>query len=244
MTVDIRLDIAQLDHQACVRALLPRLVEHCAAKAQPNELDRFLARLGPDAANAACALLDDMSVDARDRMIVWLVSAHEERMRNSANRRLGALLGDNVVRIGRFCAVDRPGSRLMMQASDVAVDWQALLKSPVVGEGIDRLGGENSILKGAAKLVIQMGSHLSGESLERQGISLFNTERVKRRLTDVLQDALRQEGLDVTIEALTVERSGAAPLPVQATADEGMIPDAFEDELLDALAKQVRKLRG
>ena len=239
--MDIRLEIAQLDHQACVRALLPRLVAHCAAKTQPNELDRFLAQLGPYAASAACALLDDMSADERDRMIVWLVSAHEERMRSSANRRLGALLGENVVRIGRFCALDRPGSRLTMQASDVAVDWQTLLKSPVVDEGIDRLGGENSILKGAAKLVLQMGAHLSGENLERQGILLLNTERVKRRLTEVLQDALRQEGLDVTIEALTVERSGASSLPAQAAA--GTLPSAFEDGFLNALAAQVKKQR-
>ena len=241
--MDICLDIERIDHEACVRALLPRLVEHCAAKAQPNELDKFLARLGPDAAPAACALLRDMDADAKDRMIVWLIASHEERMRASANRHLARLFGAGVIQIGRLLAVDRPGSRLSLRAANVAADWAALLRSPAVGEGIDRLGSENSVLKGAARLVLQMGSHLSNESLERQGVALLRSERVKRRLIAVMQDALRQEGLAVTIADLTVEQGGALSVSAERS-DEGLIPDAFEDDLMDALVAQIRKMRS
>ena len=108
--LNIQLDVARADYRRCVEVLLPQLVEHCAAKTAPNETDRFLSGLGAEAVPAACALLGEMSADDKDRMVVWLVSAHEERMRNSANRHLAELFGASIVRIGHFAAVDRPGS--------------------------------------------------------------------------------------------------------------------------------------
>lgn len=240
--LDIRLEIAQVNYQKCVEVLLPQLVEHCASKESPNELDKFLAKLGPDAAPAACALLDDMSVDAKDKMVVWLVSAHEERMRNSANRHLAELLGAPIIRIGHFLAIDRPGSRLTLLAEQVNTDYPALLRSPLVEDGVDQIGSENGILKSAAKLALQMGRRMSGENLEKQGLLLLNSAKVKSKLTEVLQEAVRQAGLDVTLEDVSVERSGAILLPEQLSKDEGLLPDAFEDELLDALARRARAM--
>ena len=239
--MDIVLELAQVNHRRCVEVLLPRLVEHCAAKTQPNELDRFLAELGADAAPAACALLDEMDVDRKDRMIVWLVSAHETRMRNSANRHLAELLGRDVIRIGRFFALDRPGSRLSLCAADVAVDWSALLHSEAVRDGVEQLSGENSILKGAAMLVLRMSAHLPNESLEKQGVALLNSDLVKRRLMSVLQDAVRQEGLDVTLEDLSVrpsDLSSAAAAPDLS----GVLSPAFEREWKDALLRKRAEL--
>ena len=51
----IQLEIQGIQYEKCVEALLPQLVEHCAAKMAPNELDRFLASLGADAVPAAPA---------------------------------------------------------------------------------------------------------------------------------------------------------------------------------------------
>ena len=240
--MDIVLELAQVNHRKCVEVLLPRLVEHCAAKAQPNELDRFLADLGADAAPAACALLDGMNADEKDRVIVWLVSAHEARMRSSANRHLAELLGGNVIRIGHFRAIDRPGSRLALCASDVAVDWSALLHSEAVQDGVEQLGGENSILKGAALLVLRLSAHLPNESLEKQGMALLNSELVKRRLMAVLQDAVRQEGLDVTPEDLSVRPS--EPASAAAPDLSGVLDAAFERELKAALLAKREALRG
>ncbi len=238
--MDIYLELAQVNHRSCVEILLPRLVEHCAAKTQPNELDHFLADLGADTAPAACALLDGMDADEKDRVIVWLVSAHEERMRRSANRHLAELLGPDIIRIGRFLAVDRPGSRLSLRASDVTVDWAALLHSEAVRDGVEQLGGENSILKGAALLVLRMSAHLPNESLEKQGITLLNSDLVKRRLMTVLQDAVRQEGLDVTLEDLSVRASEASPASAPDLG--GVLSVSFERELKEALLKKRSEL--
>lgn len=243
--LSIKLEVGQINYRKCVEAMLPPLVEHCAAKENPNELDKFLAKLGNDAAPAACAVLDGMDVDAKDKMVVWLVTAHEERMRNSANRHLAELLGGPVIRIGRFVAQDRPGSRLSLQALQVEIDYAALLASPAVADGIEQIGGEHSVLKGAAKLAVQMGSRLPPAQLEKYCATLLNSEKVKGKLMSALTEALRQTGLDVTLDDFVVESGDVIELPASLPdPDEGMIPDAFEDELLNALAAQVRKLRG
>ena len=209
--MDIRLELAAVDHKKCVEALLPALVKHCAAKEQPNELDRFLAGLGADASRAAAAVLDRMSTDEKDKAVVWLVSAHEERMRASANRHLAELFGAPVIRIGRLLAVDRPGSDLTLRAAQVAIDYPALVQSPVVADGVERLGQENSVLKGAAKLALRLSAHLSNDNLERQSILLLNSGQVKRRLMAVLQTAVAQAGLEVTVCDMAAEPDGVSP---------------------------------
>ena len=239
--LNIQLDVARADYRRCVEVLLPQLVEHCAAKTAPNETDRFLAGLGAEAVPAACALLDEMSADDKDRMVVWLVSAHEERMRNSANRHLAGLFGASIVRIGHFAAVDRPGSRLALLAEQVDIDYAALLRSAAVSEGIERIGSEYGILKSAAKLAVQMGTHLSGESLEKQGLMLLNSARVRQRLMDALQDAVRQAGLDVELESVTAERAAAILLPQSGAQP---LPSAFEEQMMQRLADKAAALRN
>lgn len=239
----IRLEIEQVNYKKCVESMLPALVEHCAAKADPNELDKFLAALGADAVPAACAVLEEMSADDRDKMVVWLVGAHEERMRNSANRHLAELTAGPIIRIGRLVARDRPGSRLSLQALQVEIDYPALLASPIVGEGIESIGSEHSILKGAAKLAVQMGLHMSPTSMEKYSVALLNSEMIKRRLMDVFSDALRQTGMDVVLADFTVESTDVIELPETLPAsEEGARCDTFADALLAALAARARKL--
>lgn len=239
--LDIRLVLSKINYRKCIEVLLPPLVEHCASKSAPNELDTFLAKLGPDAARAACAVLDGMSVDGRDKMVVWLVSAHEERMRNSANRHLSELFGAPLVRIGHFAALDRPGNRLSLLATQIDADYASLLHSPLVKEGVAQLGQENAILKGAAQLALQFGAYLPPESLEKYGLGLLNAEGVKQRLKGALQEGVLQAGLDAEIEDMFVEQSGAGPLP--DAAGDNAVPDSFEKELLGALSAQAEALR-
>ena len=214
--LDIRLELSEVNHRKCLEVLLPPLVEHCASKTEPGELDRFLAGLGKEAVPAACSLLEEMDADGRDSVVVWLVSAHEERLRSSANRHLAGLLGDGVVSVGRFAALDRPGSRLALLAAGVEADYPRLLKSSLVKEGIEQLGKEHAVLKGAAMLAVQMGLHMSADSLEKQALIMLNSARLKQRIVEARQDGVRQAGLEVTVEDAAVERSAAAMPPQSA----------------------------
>lgn len=236
--LDLRLELAEINYKKCVESMLPPLVEHCAAKVNPNSFDRFLAGLGKDAVPAAAATLDEMDADAKDMTVVWMISAHEERLRNSANRHLAEALGGDMIRIGRLVALDRPGSRLALVASQVEVDYNALLNSPLVGDSIDKLGSEHSVLKGAAKLVLSLGSILPADSLEKQSIALIGSGRVKDKLMTMLGDTLRKAGLEVTIEDMSVEAASgryAEPTPV---------PAAFEQELMRSLTAKAQALRS
>ena len=238
--LDIRLELGRINYQSCVEAMLPPLVEHCAAKEHPGELDRFLAKLGTDAVPAACAVLDGLNGEEKDRLLVWLIMGHEQRLRNGANRHLAELFGGPLVKIGHFIALDRAGSRLSLLAEQVAIDYAALLKSPVVTDGVEQIGGDNTVLKGAAKLLLQMGSYLSPEALEKQGLNLLNSRRVKEKLMSVLSDALRQAGLDIELEDMVAELSTTIHLP--QSLDGASVPDGYEKELMDALTAQVQKM--
>lgn len=239
------MELERINYRSCVEALLPPLVEHCAAKSEPNELDRFLTKLGPDAAPVVCSILYGMDDAAKNKMVVWLAGAHEERMRNAANRHLAELLGGPVIRVGRLLVAELPEGRMALEAARVEVDYPALLKSPLAAEGIERLGAENGLLKGAAKLAMQLGAHMSSEQLEKSCLTMLNSDKLKARLMAMLTDAIARAGLDVVPSNLTVEDGSVIRLPesLTDTSGQGLIPDAFEDALMDALAARLRTLR-
>lgn len=236
----IQLEIREIQYEKCIEALLPQLVEHCAAKSAPNDLDRFLASLGPDAVPAACAVLKTLNADERDQMVVWLTSAHEERMRNSANRHLAELTGGPMIHIGRLLAVDQPGSRLFLKAAQVQIDYPALLKSAFVRDGIQQIGTEHALLKGAAKLAVQMGSRMSPENLEKYCITLLNSGKIKGKLMAVLADGLLHAGLAITVADMVVqsERPGAF-----TGAGTSHVPAAFEEKLKASLLAWIQENR-
>ena len=165
-------------------------------------------------------------------------------MRSAANRRLAELLGGAQIRIGYLIARDRPGSRMTLLATQVQIDYAALLNHPLIAGSVERIGGDNGILKGAAKLALQMGAHMSPENLEKQCVSLLNSRRIKERMMSTLTDALHQAGLDIEVEDMAAESNTVIQLPETLDPDEGLIPDAFEEELMDALVAQLRKLHG
>ncbi|MBQ9458890.1 MAG: hypothetical protein IJU66_03055 [Oscillospiraceae bacterium] len=240
--LDICLEVASINYRKCVELLLPQLIEHCAGKREPNELDRYLASLGTEAVAAACSLLEEMNADEKDELIVWLVAAHEERLKNAANRELAGVLGGDIVRIGRFAAVDRPGDKLTLLATQVAVDYPRLLGSRAVNEGVEQIGAENSVLKGAAKLALSLGQYLSAESLEKQSVMLLNSAKVRQRLMAVLQEAVCNEGVDVVVESMSVERSTAASPAAEGAGISGL--DAYGEKLFAALSERIAKQKG
>ena len=240
--LDIRLEIGRINYQRCIEAMLPPLVEHCAAKKDPGELDVFLAGLGKDAVPAACALLEQMSVDEKDKMVIWLIMSHEERLRNASNRHLAAFLGGELVRIGRLIALDQPGSRMTLLASQVEIDYAGLLDCPLVTEGVENISGDNGILKGAARMMLSMGRLMSPAALEKQGLNLLGTQRIKEKLMHAIMEGLQQAGLDIELADMTAEQSAGGQMS-QAT-DGTVIPADYEKKLMADMTAEVQKLRG
>lgn len=240
--LDIRLEIGQINYRRCIEAMLPPMVEHCAAKEHPGELDSFLAGLGKDAVPAACTLLERMSTDEKDGMVIWLIMSHEQRLRNAANRHLAAFLGGPLVRIGRFIALDQPGSRMTLLASQVDIDYAALLECPLVTEGVERISGDNGVLKGAAKMMLSMGRLMSPAGLEKQGLTLLGTKRIKEKLMSAITDGLRQAGLELEIADMTAQISTGAQMNDASVGT--VIPAGFEKKLMADMTAEVEKLRS
>ena len=240
--LSIRLEIGEIDYETCAEALLPPLVGKCAARAAPSELEKFVGKLGPDAVPIARSLLGYLDGDVKDRLVVALLTAHEAGLRGALNGYLAQLLPGPAVKIGCLSALDQPGSRLSLRASQIEVDYAALLDSPLVADGLDHLGGESSLLKSAAKLALQMGTRMPPEKLEKQVISLLGTDKVKSKLLTALADGLSRAGLAVTFRDMIVETTAAIELPESLSGgkDEGVIPDAVEDALMDAIIAWMR----
>ena len=240
--LDIRLEIGRINYRKCIEAMLPPLVEHCAAKEHPGELDSFLAGLGSDAVPAACALLDRMSTDEKDRMVIWLIMSHEQRLRNAANRHLAAYLGGELVRIGRFIALDQPGSGMTLLASQVDIDYAGLLDCPLVTEGVEHISGDNGVLKGAAKMMLSMGRLMSPAGLEKQGLTLLGTRRIKEKMMSAISDGLQQAGLDIELADMTAQISTGAQM--DETTGAAVIPADYERKLMADMTAEVNKLRA
>ena len=242
--ISIKMELDQINYRACVEAILPQLVEHCSAKRNPNELDRFLTELGADAVPAVCSVLNEMSEAEKKRMTVWLAANHEERMRNAANRHLTELLGGPMIRVGRLIAAEQPDGSMLLEAAQVEVDYPSLLKSPFAAEGVERIGKDNGLLKGAARLAMQMGSHLPSDSLEKYCVALLNTEKIRKQLMLLFRDALAQAGLEARLRGLSVEDASVIQLPERLTRSAENRPDHFEKEWMELLLTRYRALRG
>ena len=237
--LNIRLEIEQIDYERSLEQLLPKAVAACAAKDSPGELDKFLAKLGSDAVPVVKRLLGYLDVAVRDEIVVWLIDTHAGELAAAANGYLTGLI-PGAIQIGGFCAEDQEGSRLALMALQVKADYAALLGSPTLKASINQLGA----LKGPAKLVMQMGTNMPPERLEKHGIALLSSEHVKPKLLKALSDALGNAGLAVTFCDMLLETSDVIQLPDRieesAAKQKGLIPDAFEEALMDAVVAWLR----
>ena len=88
---------------------------------------------------------------------------------------------------------------------------------------------------GLAKLALRISDP---ETIEKDVISLLSADYVKSKLISVLSDSLSKAGLHISISDLVVrEDSGREMIPriTDPDKDEGLIPDAIEDKIIDAL---------
>ena len=222
----IRLDIERIDYEKSVENLLPKLQEQIRKKAAPSDWERLVLLLQKDAAPIAGKLLQFMSVAEKDALIVWLVSSHQARYAAVATEHAAEILGKNTVKIGAFQAKDLPGTRMELQARQVEIDYQALLRSPVLGDGI---------ASGAARLALQV---MSPAAMEKQGMAMLNSELVKPKLLSTLSDGLRKAGLVVTLRDL--EFRTETDTVHAGTETETAVPESIRTAVIKAVAAWMR----
>ena len=82
------------------------------------------------------------------------------------------------------------------------------------------------------------------ETIEKEAVELLSSGFVKPKLITMLSDSLREAGLHLTLSDVVItEDSGKEEIPrmMDPGRDEGLIPDAIEDRIIDALVAWIRE---
>ncbi|MCR5577370.1 MAG: hypothetical protein K6F56_10210 [Oscillospiraceae bacterium] len=216
-------EVERIDYEQCIENLLPRFVQKCASEESPSELDKIVARLDKDAVPVAKKIIRYLDQDARDQIIIALIEPHGDRLVQTANAVLEEMLGGKAVVVGGFDMTDLPGPRMTLRATQVRIDYAELANSPLFSGGI---------LGSAAKLALQMASPAT---IEKQTINILASDLIKPKLLSALSEALQKVGLIVSIRDLTIQQDTDTSAPAAADKDEGLLPDAVEDRLIDAV---------
>ena len=91
-------------------------------------------------------------------------------------------------------------------------------------------------------MMLSMGRLMSPAALEKQGLNLLGTQRIKEKLMHAITEGLQQAGLDIELADMTAEQSAGGQMS-QAT-DGSVIPADYEKKLMADMTAEVQKLRG
>ena len=225
-------EVWKIDYEKIFESMLPQLTEECRAKTEQNELEKLIDRLGEDTVPLMKKLIGFLDTDTRDQIIVWLIESQRDTLVSTANKALHDLLGGESVVIGDLYAQDEPGTRISLHASQVKIDTKHLAESPAL----------TGITGGLAKLILKLSDP---ETIEKEGIKLLSSEYVKPKIISALTDGLSEAGLHITFLDLKImEDSGEEKVPrmMDPEKDEGLLPDAIEDKIIDALVAWLKEI--
>lgn len=228
--IKISFEIREINYEKSFESLISQLTEECRSKTDPTELEKLIARLGDDTVLLVNKLLGYLDTDTRDRIIVWLLEDQRDEIVSSLNKAMHDYLGGDAVVIGTVYAQDQPGPKIALHAAQVKTDSKQLVESPAL----------TGIAGGAAKLAFRIAK---AETIEKEAVELLSSGFIKPRLITMLSDGLREAGLHITLNDVVItEDSGSEEIPrmKDPEKDEGLIPDAIEDKIIDAFVAWLR----
>ena len=229
----ISFNVQEIYYEKCFESLIPQLIEKCRSKTKPTELEKLLVRLGDDTVPVVEKLLSFLDTDTRDQIIVWLLEDQQDMIVKSANAAMQEVLGGDAIVIGALYALDEPGPKISLHAARVKTDSKKLVDSEAL----------TGVVGGVAKLAFSIAK---AETIEKGAIELLSSDLVKPRLISVLSDSLSKAGLHLTLSDMVImEDLGKDEIPhmMDPEKDEGMLPDAIEDKIIDALVSWLKETK-
>ena len=227
----ISFEVREINYEKCFESLIPKLTEKSRTAENPTEIDKLIRSLGDDIVPVVNKLIGFLDTDTRDQIVIWLLEMQQDTIVEYANKALHDMLGGDAIVIGVLYGQDRPGTKISLQAGKVKTDIKQLSESPAL----------TGFTGGLAKLVLKM---TDTETLEKEVISLLSADYVKTKLIAALSDGLRKAGLHISISDVAVrEDSGREMIPriTDPDKDEGLLPDAIEDKMIEALAGWLKR---
>jgi hypothetical protein len=228
--IKISFEVQNINYENCFENLIRLLIEGCRANSDPAELEKLIIRLGDDTVPVLEKLLGFLDTDTRDQLIVWLVEKQQDVIVDSANKALHDMLGGDAIIIGTIYAKDHPGTKISLHAAQVRTDSTQLVDSPAL----------TGIIGGVAKLAFMF---TDPGTVEKDVIKLLSSDYVKSRIISTLSESLDKAGLPITFSDIVVKEDSGEKI-VRMTdpdKDEGLLPDAIEDKIIDALVAWLKQ---
>ena len=230
--VKISFEVKEINYEKSFESLITQLIGECRKKADPTELEKLITRLGGDTIQVVNKLIGFMDTDTRDQIIVWLIESRQDIIISSLNKAMHDALGGDAFVIGALYAQDEPGTKISLHADRVKIDTKQLVESPAL----------TGLAGGAAKLIFSLAK---SETIEKEGIKLLSSDYVKPEIVSALSKSLLEAGLHLTLSDVVIaEDSGKDEIPrmMDPEKDEGLIPDAIEDKIIDAVVAWLRAI--
>lgn len=200
-------------------------------------LIQLLKKLEQDSLPICLHLLQRLSQQDRDELLVMALNAYSETICESINHRL------QEDPIGRHLSIPsisagQSGDRLLLTVEQISIDYQALTHEPWVQ---DKIAQELGSLSGFAKLAAQATVSASPDWLENKGISFLNQPAIQNRILRLAQDTLHKQGFVLTLTNLSLSKDADTVSSQILSAGFSLSPK-LEDHILNAIADYLRSL--
>ena len=258
--------ITNIDYEATIVSLISRISEKTEKKG--TKLARLIQKLGDDAENAIRVLLAYIPDEGKGKLVCELANHYQEKILSKLKEGLDSRdLGQRITVEKILFQESEEGMAICLQ--NVQLDYKALLDNEAVqrkmGEAVERYVNQSSLgqipglagfLKGKAGIAAKTAVHLAPEMIEHKALEAVNMPDNKEKLSCLLENSLKKEGLVMDISQIEVykvntsDREGAACLgdgaaEAQAEKVENgkfALSEEVEEMVLNAAAELLKDL--
>ena len=246
--------ITNINYEAAIASLLSRISEK-SDKGESIPV-RLLQKLGNDTESVLRALLNYIPDAEKGRLICELANRYEEKICSKLNEGLASRdLGQDTAIEKILFQESEEGLTICLQ--NVRLDYQALLGNEAVqkkmGDTVEQYVNQSSLgripglagfLKEKADAAARAAVHLAPEMIEKKALELVNTSDNKEKLSGLLENSLKKQGLMMDIAEIEVYKADACS---EEAADEpeersSILSEEMEELLLNAAAELLKDL--
>lgn len=245
--------ITNIDYETTIASLLSRISE------KPDKGEsipvRLLQKLGNDTESVLRALLNYIPDAKKGKLICELANHYEEKICSKLNEGLASRdLGQDTAIEKILFQESEEGLTICLQ--NVRLDYQALLGNEAVqkkmGDTVEQYVNQSSLgripglagfLKEKADAAARAAVHLAPEMIEKKALELVNASGNKEKLSGLLENSLKKQGLMMDIAGIEMYKADACSEGA-ADAEErsSILSEEMEEMLLNAAAELLKDL--
>lgn len=238
--------IASVEYEATFCRLFPRLMEGVERWHGTPVLPRLLRDLGPELQPIGLELLDRMSRQDKDALLLYLAETFEDQWVGKLREALAASPYGTCIRLGTVRAGRTEEGQLCLRAEDMSIDYKALAASGSIGQAVSRAMDHRTgadlagrLLQGGLGLAAKLSSN---EGLEDKLLSLLRRPETRQRIAVSVEETLRKNGILLALgEVRFAQTTAGGTSPAQRTRPS--FPPELDAAVASAVAAYLRRHR-